>query len=110
LEGTGVGVTVIHPGGVRTGIATSARIAAGADQEATRESRQRFTEAFLRLPPEKAATAIVRAIERRQKRLLIGADARAAAFVQWLMPVRYWEVVKLRYAAYLTGRDQERSR
>jgi short-subunit dehydrogenase len=104
LDGTGVGVTVIHPGGVRTGIATSARIAAGADQEATRASRQRFTEAFLRLPPEAAADAIVRAIARRQKRLLIGADARAAAFVQWLMPVRYWGIVKRRYAAYLIGR------
>jgi short-subunit dehydrogenase len=104
LEGTGVGVTVIHPGGVRTGIATSARIAAGADQAATRESRQRFTDGFLRLPPEAAAAAIVRAIERRQKRLLIGVDARAAAFVQWLLPVRYWKIVKMRYAAYLIGR------
>jgi short-subunit dehydrogenase len=103
LEGTGIGVTVIHPGGVRTGIATSARIAAAADQEVARASRQAFADAFLRLPPEQAAAAIVRAIERRQKRLLIGMDARAAALLQSILPVRYWRIIRLRYAAYLSS-------
>jgi len=102
LEGTGIEITVIHPGGIRTGIATSARIAAAADQEAAKASRRAFAEAFLTFPPEQAAAAIVRAIERRQKRLLIGADARAAAVLQWLAPVRYWAILKLRYAAYLS--------
>jgi len=102
LEGTGIEITVIHPGGIRTGIATSARIAAAADQEAAKASRRAFAEAFLTFPPEQAAAAIVRAIERRQKRLLIGADARAAAVLQWLVPVRYWQVLKLRYGAYLS--------
>jgi short-subunit dehydrogenase len=102
LEGTGIEITVIHPGGIRTGIATSARIAAAADQAAAKASRQAFADAFLTFPPERAAAAIVRAIERRQKRLLIGADARAAALLQWLVPVRYWQVLKLRYGAYLS--------
>jgi len=105
LEGTGIEITVIHPGGIRTGIATSARIAAAADQEAAKASRRAFAEAFLTFPPERAAAAIVRAIERRQKRLLIGADARAAALLQWLAPVRYWQVLKLRYGAYLSRPD-----
>jgi len=105
LEGTGIEITVVHPGGIRTGIATSARIAAAADQEAAQASRRAFADAFLKLPPEQAAAAIVRAIERRQKRLLIGADARAAALLQWLAPVRYWQVLKLRYGAYLSRPD-----
>jgi short-subunit dehydrogenase len=100
LEGTSVGVTVIHPGGVRTNIATGSRIAAAADSQSARAARQAWHDAMLTKPPEQAAAAIVRAIERRQPRLLIGADAHAAVFLQWLMPVRYWQVMKLAYARF----------
>ncbi|HEX9165066.1 MAG TPA: hypothetical protein VF862_04105 [Gemmatimonadales bacterium] len=57
--------------------------------------------------PLRDAVAVVtgvRAIERRRPRLIRGADARAAAFVQWLMPVRYWRVIRLGYAKVLTPR------
>ncbi len=103
LEGTGVGVTVIHPGGFKTGISTGSRIAAAIDGPESRARREAWSAAFLTKPPEMAAAAIVRAIERRQPRLIIGADARAAAFIQWLMPVRYWRVIKGAYAKFLSG-------
>jgi short-subunit dehydrogenase len=105
LEGTPVGVTVIHPGGFRTSLATGSRIAAAADHPTTRATRQAWHDAMLTRPPEQAAAAIVRAIERRQPRLLIGADARAATFLQWLMPVRYWRVLKFAYARFLKPRS-----
>lgn len=104
LEGTGVGVTVIHPGGFKTGISTGSRIAAAIDGPESRARREAWSHAFLTRPPELAAAAIVRAIERRRPRLIIGADARAAAFIQWLMPVRYWRVIRLAYAKFLTPR------
>lgn len=104
LEGTGVGVTVIHPGGFKTSISTGSRIAAAIDGPESRARREAWSDAFLTRPPEVAATAIVRAIERRQPRLIIGADARAATFLQWLMPVRYWGVIRLAYAKFLTPR------
>lgn len=101
LRGTSVGVTVVHPGGIRTAIATGARVAAAADPVAAAEQTRRYTDAFLRTPPERAGAAIVRAIERRQPRLLIGTDARLAALLQRLLPVRYWEVIRLKYREFL---------
>jgi len=93
LDGTTVGVTVVHPGGIRTDIAKSARIAESLDPVEAAASTAQFTDRFLRMPPERAGTAIVRAIERRKGRLLIGADAHALSLLQRMMPTRYWKVM-----------------
>lgn len=45
------------------------------------------------LPPETAAARILQGIERREARVLVGADAVRAARVQRLFPVRYWTLV-----------------
>jgi short-subunit dehydrogenase len=100
LEGTSVGVTVVHPGGVRTGIALNARVAAKADAaEAARQAAE-FT-ALFRTSPEEAAAQIVRAIERRAPRLLLGSDAVALAALQQLLPVAYWSVLKRLFGRYV---------
>lgn len=91
LEGSSIGVTVVHPGGVRTAIATSARHAGMSDAE--RAAAARAAERLLRLPPDAAAERITRGIERREKRVLVGRDAQQMAFVQRLFPVGYWSVV-----------------
>lgn len=104
LEGTGVGVTVVHPGGFNTGISVDSRIAASIDGPESRARREAWSRAFLTRPPELAAAAIVRAIEHRKPRLVIGADAHAAVFLQRLMPVRYWRVLRLAYAKFLAPR------
>jgi short-subunit dehydrogenase len=98
LDGTTVGVTVIHPGGVRTGIARSARVAASLDPAVGAALTGKFAEVFLRMPPDRAGEAIVRAIERRAPRLLIGADAKFSSLLQRLMPARYWNLLKFGYA------------
>ena len=94
LEETPVGVTVVHPGGIRTAIARSARIAAGADAEAARAEAAAFERVFLRRPPEAAGEAIADAIARRRKRLLIGADARGGDALQRLLPSHYWAFLR----------------
>ncbi|HEY1014312.1 MAG TPA: SDR family NAD(P)-dependent oxidoreductase, partial [Herpetosiphonaceae bacterium] len=101
LAGTNVGVTVVHPGGIKTAIATSARIAAAADARLATAAMNEFTESALRTPPEAAAAAIVGAIQRRAKRLLIGADAQALAAVQRLFPVSYWSVLGRLYQRFV---------
>lgn len=106
LEGTGVGVTVIHPGGFNTRIAADARIAAAADSPDTRRRREEWGRTFLTKPPEMAAAAIVRAIERQQPRLIIGGDAKAATLIQRLMPVSYWKVLRGAYARFLSPRNR----
>jgi len=93
LEGTSVGLTVVHPGGVRTAIAASARIPGSIDAGLGKEATQAFDK-MLRTSAPSAAATIIRGIERRSPRVLIGADAKAGDFVQRLLPSRYWGLMK----------------
>ncbi|HZY20283.1 MAG TPA: SDR family NAD(P)-dependent oxidoreductase [Ramlibacter sp.] len=84
-----VGVTLVHPGGVRTAIGDRARLPADAPADLVARERQRWQQ-LLTLPPEVAARTIAQAIARRAPRVLVGRDARQAALLQRLFPVRYW--------------------
>jgi NADP-dependent 3-hydroxy acid dehydrogenase YdfG len=88
LEGSQVGVTVVHPGGVATQIANHARMPRSAKPEQVAASLARAKEA-LTLAPEIAGETIVHAIERRRRRLLVGGDANTAALIERLAPVSY---------------------
>ncbi|HKE59374.1 MAG TPA: SDR family oxidoreductase [Pyrinomonadaceae bacterium] len=92
LEGSGVGVTVVHPAGVNTAIAEKARVPAGITEEEMARRRERYRK-LLRMPPEIAAETIVRGIERRQARVLVGSDAKIISLVARLFPVSYWKVL-----------------
>lgn len=92
LAGSTVGVTVVHPGGVATAIARRARIADGISTEEVQAHMAR-AEKMLRLPPEKAAEIIVRAVERRRARVLVGGDAKVIALLERLAPVGYWRLL-----------------
>lgn len=94
LEGSHVGVTVVHPGGIRTSIAENARIPAGATEEEIERRRRKYKK-LLRLPPEIAGETIVRGIERRQPRILIGSDAKTISLIARLLPVSYWKALML---------------
>lgn len=89
LAGSRVGVTVVHPGGVATAIARRARIAEGIALDEVQAHLAR-AEKMLRLPPERAAEIIVRAVERRRARVLVGGDAKVIALLERLMPVGHW--------------------
>lgn len=90
--GSPVRVTVVHPGGVRTGIAEHSR-APKAMSAAELERQKQIWRRLLTLPPEDAAARILTGIERREPRVLVGPDAVRAAWVQRLFPVRYWPLV-----------------
>lgn len=92
LAGSSVSLTVVHPGGVATNIARNARVAQGADQAELEAGRAR-SERLLSLSPAVAAGDIVRAIETRAPRLLIGKDARLLDKVQRLFPASYWKLL-----------------
>jgi NAD(P)-dependent dehydrogenase (short-subunit alcohol dehydrogenase family) len=92
LQDTGIGVTVVHPGGVATDIANSAR--APKDVPADEVARRRADiNRALTLPPQRAGEVIVRGIERRQARILVGADARIISLLERLAPVSHGRVV-----------------
>jgi short-subunit dehydrogenase len=93
LEGSTIGVTVVHPGGVATSIARNAKLPAGIDP-AEAEGRRKTFEALLRMRPEDAGEIVVRGVERRHARVLVGADAKRAALIERLMPVNYWNLIR----------------
>lgn len=92
LLDTRIGVTVVHPGGVATNIANSAR--SPADVPADEVARQKaLMNTFLKMPPAQAGEIIVSGIERRKARIIVGADAKIAALIERLMPVGYWNLL-----------------
>ena len=87
-----VRVTVVHPGGVRTGIGDNARMPRGTSAAVLAEQRELWRR-LLVLPAEAAAARILKGIEGREPRVLVGRDAVQVAWLQRLFPVRYWRLM-----------------
>jgi short-subunit dehydrogenase len=93
LAADGVGVTAVHPGGIRTRIAETARTGSGVSSEEIARGKEEFAK-LLRMPPERVAAQIVAAVERRRPRLLIGWSAKVPDLVVRLLPGSYWRLVE----------------
>ena len=93
LRDTRVGVTVVHPGGIATSIAESARVSAGISSEQL-ESDRANSRKMLTMPPEKAGETIIRGVERRKARVLIGTDALVMDILARLAPVSGWRLLE----------------
>ncbi|MFL6065008.1 MAG: SDR family NAD(P)-dependent oxidoreductase [Friedmanniella sp.] len=94
----GVGVTTVHPGGIRTRIAESARIGSGVPPEQG-TAGIKAAAAVLTYPAGKAAEEILAAVEQRRPRLLIAWSAKIPDVVARLLPVGH-----VRLMAWLTKR------
>ena len=90
LVGSNVTLTVVHPGGIRTEIANSARLSQSVDPEEAKTATVEFNK-LLKTSPEEAAEVIVKAILKRQGRALIGGDARMLDRIQRIFPMTYWK-------------------
>ena len=84
-----VGVTAVHPGGIKTAIARNARAADGEDPA---ELARFFDEKLARMTPEKAAKVIVKGVLKDKARVLVGVDAHAVHHFAKLMGSRYQDV------------------
>jgi NAD(P)-dependent dehydrogenase (short-subunit alcohol dehydrogenase family) len=93
LEGSSVGVTVVHPGGVATAIADNARLPVGTSAAEAARGRAAANK-LLKMPAEEAGEIIVRGVERRRPRVLVGSDARLIDLFVRLLPVRHWQVLR----------------
>jgi short-subunit dehydrogenase len=92
LAGTSVGVTVVHPGGVATSIAENAQTAPSLTPEEIAHGKERAQQ-LLRMPPERAGEIIVRGIERRRPRVIVGTDAKIVALFERLLPVSHMNLI-----------------
>lgn len=88
-----MGVTVVHPGGIRTNIAANARVAGGVTAR-ERVMQQKSFAAMLSYPAEKAAEDILAAAIHRKPRLLIGRDAKMLDVMARTRPGSYWKLMK----------------
>lgn len=92
LTPQGIGVTTVHPGGIRTRVAESARVGSGVartDVEAT----QKAYRALLSYPAEKAAEEILDGVEHRRARVLIASSAKIPDVLARLLPTSYPRVL-----------------
>lgn len=94
LVDDGVGVTSVHPGGIRTRIASSARVGSGVSRDEYEVGRRQF-EKLLTIDPAKAAEAILRGVERRRGRVLIGWSAKVPDLLGRLVPASYGKILAL---------------
>ncbi len=92
LAGSHIQVSSVHPGGIRTRIAASARPAAAIDAREREAMAARFDK-LAKTTPEQAAERILRGIKANEKRILIGGDAYLLDRLQRLFPVKYWEIM-----------------
>lgn len=89
-------VTCVHPGGIKTNIVRNGRIQE--DMSGKQVSLSKMAADFDKMAAttaEEAARQIVRAIEKNQKRLLIGADAKVLDLMQRTLPNHYDTVMGL---------------
>ena len=90
IAGHPVGVTVVHPGGIKTAIARNARVSAREDKDRTAKL---FDEKLAKMTPERAAEIIVRGILHNRARVLVGLDAHALHHLAKLTGSRYQDIV-----------------
>ncbi|WP_307872708.1 SDR family NAD(P)-dependent oxidoreductase [Paractinoplanes ovalisporus] len=93
LAENGVGVTTVHPGGIRTRIAESARVGSGVPASDI-EPHKRLFAALLTFPPEKAAQQILDAVARRKARLLIASSAKIPDLLARVAPVSHDRILQ----------------
>jgi short-subunit dehydrogenase len=100
-----VQVTVVHPGGVRTNIATAA-FERGAEKRpatAAEEARTRtYNEKLLKLPADQAAKIVVDGVEAGKPRVLVGTDAKIVDLFVRLVP-RFYPAALVRFGGKVLG-------
>lgn len=94
IEGFPVGVTSVHPGGIKTNIARRARVRGGEDWgvEDAADAGAKFDK-IAKTTPEDAARDIVDAILGNRRRQLIGRDAHMIDLLQRLLPETYQRIL-----------------
>lgn len=92
----GVSATCVHPGGIRTNIAKSSRMSESMRDlmdEDPEESRKKFDKLLSTTTANQAALAMLRAVARNKRRLVIGPDAHFLSGLSRLLGAAYQPIV-----------------
>jgi NAD(P)-dependent dehydrogenase (short-subunit alcohol dehydrogenase family) len=88
MAGNGVGVSCVHPGGIATNIARDAR-----SDKATAEELDDAFKKVAKTSPAKAAATILKGVEKKRARILIGPDAEALDLMTRVLGSKYQAIV-----------------
>jgi butyryl-CoA dehydrogenase len=95
LLNTNIGVTCVHPGGIKTNIASNARVGKGGFvTEAMHKQGAVSFEKAAKTTPDEAARQIWNGVRANKARVLIGADARLIDRVTRLFPTNYVKMMR----------------
>jgi short-subunit dehydrogenase len=92
LVGDGIGVSCVHPGGIKTRIGSSARVGSGVPR-AEADARRDDWRKVLTMEPAQAAAIILRGVQHRKNRILISGPAKALDVLARLLPGSYGAVL-----------------
>ncbi|HUR97615.1 MAG TPA: SDR family NAD(P)-dependent oxidoreductase, partial [Pyrinomonadaceae bacterium] len=93
LSDTNVAVSSVHPGGIKTNIARNSRIGAATPPD-WKEQGAKFFDKVAKTSPDEAAEVIVRGVQERNPRILIGKDAYAISLFSRLFPKNYLRIIE----------------
>lgn len=95
LQKINVSATSVHPGGIKTNIAKSARMDNSVKKIGMNEKSQEQFEKLFRTTAEDAAKIILKGVENNQRRVLVGSDAKAMDLMVRLLPSAYQKLVSM---------------
>lgn len=98
ITGSNVSATCVHPGGIKTNIAKSARMTAGVSDVtgiSGSESVKEFERTFINTA-DSAAKTIIKAVKKNKRRVLVGPDAHVYDWIVRAAPSSYqWLFTKV---------------
>jgi NAD(P)-dependent dehydrogenase (short-subunit alcohol dehydrogenase family) len=94
LKETGVRVSCVHPGGIKTNIARNSRFRKSFDPDVSQEEAiENFKRRIARTSADKAARIILSGVERNKKRILVGPDTYLLDWYTRLAPVGWQKLM-----------------
>ena len=94
LTGTGIGVTLVHPGGIKTNIVRSSRFYKDSDGGTDKDALVKRFDRLARLTPDDAAAIILKGVEKNNPRVLVGVDAKVLDLAQRIFPRAYGRIMQ----------------
>ncbi len=93
LLDTNIKVSSVHPGGIKTQIASNARVSEGQNPKQVAADLEKFEREALINTPEYAAEVILKGIEKGKSRILIGRDAKVLDILARTFPNNYFKQI-----------------
>jgi butyryl-CoA dehydrogenase len=109
LAGSPIGVSCVHPGGIKTGIGEHSRVREDSIS-VTREQLLADFEKAAATTAERAAAVIIRGIEKKRRRILIGFDARLFDWVSRIFPGSYEKILGLERKSHIRNEARRESK